>query len=145
MAGITEPVSRALHLVLRRAVLEHATTEERRAAYPPTLHVGLPARPHRWFEIDPAEPLDHALRVDVTQALLRDEVAAGRVPLVWLTRAPSDDPPDCDAAWSTAVRAAAAELGVDLGLVVVTSRSWHDPVTGVGRRWKRIRSRSSAA
>lgn len=145
MAGITEPVDRALYLVLRRAVLEHATTEERRAAYAPTLHVGLPGRPHRRFEIEPDEPLDHALRVDVAQALLRDDVAANRVPLVWLTRAESDERLDCDVAWTAAVRAAAAELGVDLGLVVVTARSWYDPVTGVGRRWKRIRSRTSAA
>ncbi|MFC6343424.1 hypothetical protein ACFP8W_15675, partial [Nocardioides hankookensis] len=39
--GIQEPVARPLHLVLRRAVADHAARERRRL-HPPLLHVGWP-------------------------------------------------------------------------------------------------------
>ncbi|NYJ01059.1 hypothetical protein HNR19_001757 [Nocardioides thalensis] len=137
---LTEPVPRALEKVLRLAVLEHATTEPRRC-FPPVLHVGLPERPSRHFEAGPDDVLDDALRVEVVEAMVRGPLERSFVPLVWLTR-PDAEEADCDTAWLRAVRAAGAELGVALGLVVVTRHGWHDPVTGMRRRWQRIRRRS---
>lgn len=139
-ATITEPVPRALQKVLRRAVLEHALGEQRRQ-FAPVLHVGLPEREQRRFEADPDDVLDHTLRVEVVQAMMRDSLERSLVPLVWLTRMEGAGW-DCDLQWATAARAAAAELGLALGLVVVTRRSWHDPVSCVGRTWARMRPRS---
>ena len=139
--GITEPVPRPLARALRRAVIQHAR-DERRRRYPPVLHAGSPGGATRTFVADPAE-LDHALRTDVVQALLR----ARDVPadaLLWLTRPETGDPADvheADVDWTAAVQAAGAELGRPLTLVVVTRRSWRDPRTGVGRRWARARQR----
>lgn len=140
-ATLTEPLPRALEKVLRRAVLEHATEEQRRS-YPPVLHVGLPERPGRRFEAGPGDVLDHSLRVEIVEAMARDPLRKSFVPLIWLTRPGDRVRQDCDAEWGAAVRAAAGELGVALGLVVVTRHSWHDPVTGVGRTWTRLRRRS---
>ena len=61
--------------------------------------------------------------------------------MVWLTRAGDLDLQDVDAAWLSAARAAGAEAGIDLTLVVVTRRGWSDPRSGVSREWKRLRSR----
>lgn len=138
---LTEPLPRALEKVLRSAVLEHATTEHRRT-FRPVLHVGLPERPSRHFEVRPGEEVDDALRVEVVEAMVRGPLARSFVPLVWLTRPDQPEPAECDTAWLRAVRAAGAELGVALGLVVVTRHGWHDPVTGVRRTWRRIRRRS---
>ncbi|HWJ83431.1 MAG TPA: hypothetical protein VNS55_14425 [Nocardioides sp.] len=140
LGTITEPVPRALQRVLRRAVLELALGERRRE-HPPVLNVGLPERDPRRFRAEPDEALDHALRVDVVQAMLRRSLERSVVPLIWLTRMEGEDW-ECDVAWGAAVRAAGAELGVSLGLVVVTRHGWHDPRSGVGRTWKRIRARS---
>lgn len=136
--GLREPVDRTLQRLLRRAVLDHATTEHRRV-YPPVLHVGVPGLRSRRLEID--APFDHALRTDVVEAMLRPAVEKGVVPLLWLTRRGTTSPHDVDGAWSAAVHAAGGELGLAVGLVVVTRHSWHDPRTGVTRTWKRIRAR----
>lgn len=136
--GLQEPVDRTVQQLLRRAVLEHAVGE-RRKVYPPVLHVGVPGIRSRRFEIE--STLDHALATDIVQAMMRPAVRKGVVPLLWLTRRGDTDPHDVDCAWSAAVHAACGELGLRLGLVVVTRRSWHDPRTGVCRTWKRIRSR----
>ena len=48
---------------------------------------------------------------------------------------------DLDLAWVQAVRAAGAEAGVELTLVVVTRKGWFDPRSGVRREWKRLRTR----
>lgn len=136
-----EPVPRALEKVLRRAVLEHATSEQRRN-YAPVLHVGLPERPSRHFEAAPDDVLDHALRIEIVQAMARVPLQRSFVPLIWLSRPGDREAHDCDVEWGAAVRAAGAELGLALGLVVVTRRSWHDPATGVGRTWARLRRRS---
>ncbi len=140
--GITEPVARPMLQLLRRAVLDLARDEHRRD-FPPTLHVGLPGRVDRQFTADPADQLDHALRTDVVETMLRPAIDRAVVPLIWLTRRdnPDGDEAFCDAEWSAAVRAAGGELGLGLGLVVVTRRSWRDPVTGVGRVWQRMRMR----
>lgn len=136
--GLREPVDRAVQQLLRRAVIEHAQTEHRKD-FRPALHVGVPGIRSRRFEI--ASPLDHALRTDIVEAMLRPAVEKGVVPLLWLTRRGDLAPHDVDGAWSAAVHAGGGELGLALGLVVVTRRSWHDPRTGVCRTWKRVRSR----
>lgn len=137
--GLREPVDRLVQQLLRRAVLDHALLEQRKV-YPPVLHVGVPGVRSRRFEIE--EDLDHALRIDVVEAMLRPAVEKGIVPLLWLTRRGDTAAHDVDGAWSAAVHASGDELGLALGLVIVTRRSWHDPRTGVFRTWKRIRRRS---
>ena len=136
--GLREPVDRTVQQLLRRAVIEHARLE-RRKVFPPVLHVGVPGIRSRTYEIDAA--LDHTLRTDIVEAMLRPDVEKRVVPLVWLTRRGDLEPHDVDNAWSAAVRAAGGELGLAIGLVIVTRRSWHDPRTGVNRTWKRIRAR----
>lgn len=136
--GIREPVDRTVQQLLRRAVVDHAAAEHRRD-FPPALHVGVPGIRSRRFEI--TSDLDHALRTDVVEAMLRPAVDKGVVPLLWLTRRGDTAPHDVDGAWSASVHAAGGELGLALGLVVVTRRSWHDPRTGVCRTWKRVRQR----
>lgn len=138
--GIQAPVPVLLQRVLRRAVRDHAAGEARRR-YPAVLHAGLPGGgpvERRSFEVRPGEALDLALRIEVVEALCRDSLARGVVPLLWLTR-PVDGPDLEDLAWAAAVGAAGPELGVSLDLVVVTRRSWRDPRSGVGRTWSRIR------
>src|SRR5436190_7035467 len=137
--GLREPVDRTTQQLLRRAVLDHALEVERRRDYGPVLHVGVPGIRSRRFEIN--APLDHSVRTDIVEAMLRPAIDRGVVPLLWLTRRGDTTPEDVDDAWSAAVRAAAGDLGLTLGLVVVTRRSWHDPRTGVSRTWKRIRAR----
>ncbi len=127
----------ALQRVLRAAVQEHVTRERRRV-HPPVLHVGVPGRAARRFEVRPEDRLDHALRVEVVQAMCRRSLARERVPLVWLTREAEGHDVE-DLAWAAATAAAGGELGVSLDLVVVTRSSWRDPRTGVGRQWRRIR------
>lgn len=137
--GLQEPVPSLLEQVLRGAVVAHARAERRRL-HPSVVHVGLPGGARTSFEIRPGEPLDHALRTEVVEAMARDCLARETVPLVWLTRAPSA-PADEDLEWAAAVASAGGELGVRLDLVVITRRSWHDPRSGVGRSWTRIRER----
>ncbi len=136
--GLREPVERTVQQLLRRAVVDHALAEHRRD-FPPALQVGVPGIRVRRFEI--AASSDHALRTDVVEAMLRPAVAKGVVPLLWLTRRGDTAPHDIDGSWASAVHAAGGELGLALGLVIVTRRSWHDPRTGVSRTWKRIRVR----
>lgn len=137
---ITEPVPRSLEVMLRRAVLDHHTTETRRR-FPPVLHVGVPGLVTRSYEADPREPHDLALRTDVVSALVRRTRRPGPAPLVWLARPGplTDHPHDGDLAWLAAVRSAGAELGLALPMVVVDRRSWRDPRSGVGRSWARLR------
>ena len=63
-------MSRADQALLRRLVLEHKATE-RRHRFPAVLHLGGPGDP-RWGGSDESEAdLDHALRCDVLEAMLR--------------------------------------------------------------------------
>lgn len=135
--GIQEPVPYLLGRVLRGAVIAHARSERRRT-HPMVLQVGIPSGPTRELELRPDDRMDHALRVEIVQAMARSCLAQGRVPLSWLTR-PTVGPDEGDLEWAAAVGAAGAELGVRLDLVVITRRSWHDPRSGVGRSWTRIR------
>ena len=134
--GLREPVDRPVQQLLRRAVIDHARIE-RRKNFPPVLHVGVPGIRSRRLEID--APLDHAMRTDIVEAMLRPALDKRVVPLLWLTRRGDREPHDVDGAWSAAVHAAGGELGLALGLVIVTRRR-HDPRTGVHRTWKRIRA-----
>ena len=141
MEGIHEPLDPRLHACLRRAVFDHALNEPRRA-FPALLHVGVPGGRAAVFAPEPGDVLDHALRTDVVAALLRRMRGRGAPePLVWLTRAGDLDLQDVDAAWLAATRAAAAEGGAPVAMVVVTRHGWVDPRTGVCRQWKRLRER----
>ena len=144
--AVVEPVGRALLGQLRRAVLAHAH-EERRRVYPPVVHVGTPAGgPVVTFGLGDQlgeRGLDHALRTDVLEAMVRRVARASSTepatpPLVWLTRPGPLEPRDVDLAWLAAARSAAAELGRALPMVVVNRRSWRDPATGASREWTRI-------
>ncbi|GAA5156737.1 hypothetical protein GCM10023340_45410 [Nocardioides marinquilinus] len=150
--GVPDPASRALLRGLRAAVGLHAATEPRRH-YPPALHAGEPGEPGGPVVSLPLEGglehhrLDHALRVDVVEALLGRVLRAGRErercrdpgPLVWLTRPGPLDPHELDLAWHRAARTASAELGVALAMVVVGRRAWRDPGSDAGRAWVRLR------
>jgi hypothetical protein len=141
--GIEEPVGRALRSCLRRAVLEHVTGERRRV-FPPLLHVGVPAGPQAVFAADAEgdrDLLDHAGRTDVLAALLHRAVRRADPPLVWLTRPGELLLQDVDADWLAAARAASAEAGLPLTLVVVTRRGWWDPRSGATCTWRRLRAR----
>ncbi len=137
---ITEPVPKALAALLRRAVLDHATTETRRR-FPPLVHVGVPGLVTRSYEEEPREPHDLALRTDIVSALVRRTRRPGPAPLVWLARPGpvTDQAHDSDLAWLAATRAAGGELGLPLPMVVVDRRGWRDPRTGVTRTWARLR------
>lgn len=136
-SAITDPVPRALLALLRRAVLDHAAGEQRRV-FPPTVHVGVPGAVQATLELGD-QRLDHALRTDVVEAMVRRIRRPGPTPLVWLTRRGELDVQDVDLAWLAATRAAAGELGVVLPMVVVNRRCWREPSTGVGRTWARLR------
>ncbi|TWG96960.1 hypothetical protein L615_000400000620 [Nocardioides sp. J9] len=135
--GLHEPLPTLLQRVLRGAVRDHAQAERRRC-YPPVLHVGIPRGEQRSFEAAPEERLDLALRTEVVEAMARLFLDREQVPLVWLTRM-TEGPDTEDLAWAAAVGAASGELGVRLDLVVVTRRAWHDPRSGAGRSWSRVR------
>jgi hypothetical protein len=137
----TQPA--ALGAVLRRAVLDHLTSEHRRV-FPPSVHVGTPGVPGASVSLSPADrQLDHALRVDALQAMVRCVRRQHDVttPLVWLTRRGTLEVQDVDLAWTSAARTASAELDLPepLPLVVVTRQGWHDPRTGATRTWRRLR------
>lgn len=138
--GISDPVAPALAAVLRRAVVDHARVERRRA-FPALVHVGVPGGTEEVFAVVPDEPLDHALRVDVVAALLQRSRRGRVVPMVWLTRPGPPVLEDVDAQWLSAARSATAEAGVALTLVVVTRTGWFDPRSGTRRVWKRVRDR----
>lgn len=140
MEGLTEPLPREVHELLRRAVLDHVRSEHRRR-FAPVLHVGSPVGAQGVFAVGPDERVDHALRTDVVAAMLRRTAVPGRAPLVWLTRSGDLDLEDVDAAWLAACRAAGAEAGLDPAVVVVTRRGWRDPRSGAGRTWQRLRAR----
>ena len=140
MSTIDEPVPPELAALLRRAVLDHGRTERRRV-FAPVVHVGVPGALTARLDLGDNGRTDHALRVDLLEAMVRRTRRPGPTPLVWLTRRGDLDPQDVDLAWLAAARHAAGELGVALPMVVVNRRCWRDPASGVGRTWKRLRQR----
>jgi len=137
-AGLQHPLSPTLQRALRRAVLEH-TTHEHRRVFAPVLHAGTPGVEVSVLELRADEHTDHGLRCDLVAALVRRALRPGRVPLVWLTRAGDLEPQDVDLAWLAAARAACAEAGVPLTMVIVTRQGWRDPRSGTSRTWRRLR------
>jgi hypothetical protein len=137
------PVTAARSRELRALVLAHGRAEPRRR-FPALLHVGRPGGPEAVRPAhDPAQlPADdHALRVELLEAMLRRVGAAGST--VWLTRPGPLTLQDVDAGWGAALRTACAELAVDpVPMVVVTRTGWWEPATGSGRRWRRLRAYS---
>lgn len=137
-----EPPPPAPAASLRRAVLDHLTSEHRRV-FPPAVHVGTPGVPGAAVALCPADDqLDHALRVDALEAMVRCVWQRGvTAPLAWLTRRGTLEVQDVDLAWTSAARAASTELALaaPLPLVVVTRQGWHDPGTGAQRTWRRLR------
>jgi hypothetical protein len=138
--GLTEPLPRDLRAALRRAALDHALSERRRH-FTPALHVGTPGGPQAVLALEPDTRLDHTLRTDVVAALLVRAAREGAGSLVWLTRPGGLELQDLDAAWLAAARAASAEAGAPLTLVVVNRHGWRDPRSGLARTWTRLRRR----
>lgn len=136
--GLHEPVAPPLAALLRRAVLDHATSEPRRS-YPARLHIGIPGGSQRVLALEPAS-IDHSLRTDVVAAML-SRAPSGAEPVVWLTRPGLLDLQDLDAQWLAAALAACGEAGRPLTMVVVNRHAWRDPRSGTEREWKRLRRR----
>lgn len=147
--GLRDPIAAPLRGWLRRAVLDHAATEHRRA-FPALVHVGQPGA-HE-VVVATAAVADHSLRTDVVAAMLarhHRRPAPGPAPgadgtpapIVWLTRPGDLDLQDLDVAWLGAAWAACAERGDPLTMVVVNRHGWRDPRSGVSRHWVRLRPR----
>jgi hypothetical protein len=140
--GLCDPLARRTSALLRRAVLEHVTSEHRRV-HPAVLHVGVPGGPVAALALDAVEPSDPGLRTDVVAALrVRAALAGAAAPdeqLVWLTRPGGLELQDVDALWLAAARAAYDEAAAPLSFVVVNRRGWRDPRTGLTRTWVRLR------
>lgn len=136
--GLQAPIDRYTHRVLRAATLELVEAESRRR-FPVILHAGEPGRSVRHVEDPPLG--DPGLRADVALALLRQAGVLTERPCLWLTRPGELTPHDDDLRWVGPTRWAAAALGSPTALVVVTRRGWFDPVSGVRREWRRLRSR----
>lgn len=138
--GLHPPLSAPVQRALRRAVLDHATHEHRRV-FAPLLHVGVPGGEVAVLGLSGGEHTDHGLRCDLVAALVRRALRLGPPPLVWLTRSGGLDAEDVDLAWLAAARAAYAEAGLPLTMVVVTRQGWRDPRSGATRTWQRLRER----
>lgn len=139
--GVREPLPADLGRLLRRAVLDHATSERRRV-HLPIVHVGVPGGPERVLADRPEDRLDQTLRTDAVAAMRRATQREGGIePLVWLTRTGALELQDVDAAWLAASRAAYAEAGAPLVMVVANRHGWWDPRTGATRTWRRLRPR----
>jgi hypothetical protein len=133
--------SLAAQAALRLAVARFRAREPRHT-FPPIVHVGLPGGANAEFVELREHRLDHALRTEVTAALLSRAQSGLAGSMAWLTRAGALDPEDVDLRWYAAARAAYGEAGVPLRMVVVTKTGWYDPRTGARREWKRLRIRS---
>lgn len=135
MTVLRDPLGPGPRRLLRRAVLDLATSEHRRH-FPSLLHVGTPGGPAITMTEDPS--WDHGLRTDLVGAALR---ALHEPAWAWVTRSGPLTLEDVDAAWLGPTLTAAAERGADVAFVVVTRHGWADPRSGVRREWKRIRRR----
>jgi hypothetical protein len=138
MSAVEEPVSRAHQALLRRLVHEHKAGE-RRHRFPAVLHLGGPGRPESGRVEESQAVLDHSLRCDLLEAMLR-RAPAGPL-MTWLTRPGDLEPQDVDLVWLRAVGAVNGETGRSLPYLVVTRDGWRDPRSGVSRTWRRLRDR----
>ncbi|HCB02654.1 MAG TPA: hypothetical protein DEQ43_00025 [Nocardioides bacterium] len=140
---MSAPLPRDTHLLLRRAVHDHAREALGRRDPPPVLHVGVPGGRTASLPLDPAEPADLGLRTDVVAALrvrAGPETGADASHLVWLSRSGELVLQDLDALWLSAARAAYIEAERELIFVVVNRHGWRDPRSGLGRTWARVRA-----
>jgi hypothetical protein len=140
---LSAPITRVEHSVLRAAVIDLKEATPRGRA-PVCLQVGVPGRAVARHLVERGQPLDQALRTDISAALLQRTAAAHGHRWAWLTRSGALTLHDADVAWSAAWYAACAEAGVDVPFVVVTRTGWRDPRSGVQREWSRLRRRSGA-
>ncbi len=138
LGTVEEPLSRADLALLRHLVVQHKATE-RRHRFPALLHVGGPGRPDVGRVVESDADLDHALRCDVLEAMLR-RATAGPL-MTWLTRPGGLEVQDVDLAWLQVLTAVNGETERSLPYVVVTRDGWRDPRSGVGRTWQRLRIR----
>ena len=124
-------------VLLRRAVLDLATTEHRRhvPAVAARRHARGPAIAR--CADDPA--WDHGLRTDLVGAAA--PCPATTRAWVWVTRSGPLALQDVDAAWLGPRWPRPPSAGSTLAFVVVTRHGWRDPRSGVGREWQRIRQR----
>ncbi len=147
MAGLTEPVDRALADALRAAALE-LRDRRRTRRFPPEVSVGRLGQPRHLrdavAELAPADPLDHTLRCEVVAALLGRALDGEQRPVAWLARPGPLSWHDLDAAWWPAFAAAYTEAAVPLTAVVVTRTGWYDPRSDLTRQWRRLRHRGGA-
>ena len=139
MPELREPLAATTAHALREAVL-HLRACERRRAFPPVVHVGVPGGPASSYAVGARDRLDQSMRADVVAALLH-QVRADVDPLVWLTRPGELVLHDVDADWLAAAGQACAEVARPLTFVVVTRQGWWDPRSDVRRVWKRLRGR----
>ena len=78
--GLCEPLARRAPRCCCGGPCSTTSARERRRAYPPVLHVGVPGGPVRRARPRRREPTDPGLRADVVAALLRVRRRAGRRP-----------------------------------------------------------------
>ncbi|WP_426244302.1 hypothetical protein [Nocardioides sp. LHG3406-4] len=126
---------------LRVAVLE-LKARSPRGRFAIRVGAGVPGGPAHWFEIAGDDALDHALRVEVAGALVHRIRPRAPSPWLWITRPGPLWVVDADLAWSAAARTALAEADLTSRFVVVTRHGWHEPTTGHGQAWHRLRQRT---
>lgn len=136
MEGLRPPISPDLHRLLRRAVLDHCISEPRRV-HPALVHVGVPGAAEAVLAV--VDPTDHGLRCDLLAAMLSRTHGGSTTPLVWLTRTGALDVQDVDMQWLASARAAYAEAGQPLVMVVVNRLGWRDPRSGASRQWAKLK------
>ena len=143
LAGLIAPLPFAVRSLLRTAARELVRTE-RRVVFPPQLHVGTPGGFVVSTPVADA-PTDFGTRVDLIHAMVRRAEVAGTEtptgsPWVWMTRSGPNIATDLDPAFLAPAIQAFSEAGQMLTYFVVTRRGWHDPRSGLGRTWTRIRA-----
>ncbi len=147
VAGLTEPVDRAVAGALRAAALE-LRDRKRTQRFPPEVSVGGLGRPRHLrdavVELAAADALDHSLRCEMVAALLARALDDEQQPVAWLARPGPLSWQDLDAAWWPAFATAYAEAAVPLTAVMVSRTGWYDPRSGLVREWRRLRHRGAA-